>query len=232
VKGNKLLPSKTARAGIFPDEVHFSKDILKEDIRAVLVPEIGFTAHGQGKIPPCPSHVALVAGGKKILRIFPAETYKNMWLEHRDLTIQIAIKMVERITQKKETDLSPPLPILPPRPGLNDLAARIEMVPLKNGHGVGFIGRTTRSLSCVSPDQLKYYFSGLSNHGKFVISFEHSISVKGVPSGTWTCEKTVEGLKKQIEEVKRALENKKDDDFSPSTRDIRAFLLSLLIQEK
>ncbi len=232
VKGKKLLPVKTSLVEIFPDQVRFSRDLLGKDIKAVLVPEVGFSAHGLGKTAPYPSHVALVKDGKKILRIFPVERYKKMWLEHHDLTVQIAVKLLERIIQKKDKDLKPPLPLLPPSPGINDLAARAEVLQIQKGAGVGFIGRIARSLACVSPEQLKYFFSGISNKGKFIVSFQHEISVKDAPKKLWNCKRDVEGLKKQIETVAKTLGDMDEKEFSPSIVDLKAFLASIYIDEK
>ncbi len=230
IRKDKILPVKTAATEIFPDEVHFSPQGLNGDIRAVLVPELGFSAHGLTKEAPYPSHVALILDGKKILRVFPTDAYRAMWLKHKDLTIQIAVKRIERIIEKRSHDLSPPLPILPPRPGLNDMAARVELVPLKDGGGIGFVGRITKKLSCVTASDLKYFFSGTSNHGKFLVSFEHDVLVGKIPRELWACDNNVEGLKQQIEKITGILNGMREGDFSPSLRDLKAFLSSVYIQ--
>ena len=232
VKGKKLLPVKTSPAELFPDQVIFSKDILKEGIRAVLVPEHGFSAHGISRIPPYPSHVALVMNGKKAVRIFPAEAYKRMWLAGNDLTIQIAVKRIERLIEKRERDLTPPLPILPPQPGINDLAARPELIQLGNGAGTGFIGRITKTLSCVSPQELRYYFSGLADGERYVVSFVHDISIKNAPERLWSCSRNVEGLKEQISRVSQALGEMDGSNFEPSIAEIKAFLASIKITDR
>lgn len=232
VRGNKLLPEKTVPVQIFPYQVHFSRDILKGDISAYLVPEQGFSAHGLTRIPPFPSHVALVMNGRGTLRIFPAKAYVKMWLEKNDLTINIATKRIQRIIDKKNRDFTPPLPILPPHPGVNDLAARPALIPIKNGAGIGFIGRIATNFSCVSPENLRFYFSGLANENRYVVSFVHEISVKKAPDGLWSCNMSINGLRKQIGKVSKVLGNMKDDGFQPSIKTIRAFLASISIENK
>ena len=233
VKGGKLLPSQTAPAHIFPDQVSFSSGLLgkNQETTTVLVPEHGFTAHGMSRVAPYPTHVAVKVNGKKILRIYPRQAYIDMWLAKKDLTIQIRAKRIERIIQRKDRDFTPPLPILPPRPGLNDLSARAELVSMENGMGIGFIGRVTKSLKCVAPKDLKYFFSGLATDGKYIVCLEHAISVKQPPEKFWDCQVSIEGLKDQITRVKKGLEAMDEEDFTPSLRAIKAFISSISIRE-
>ncbi len=231
VKGKKLLPQKTVPTQIFPDQIHFARNISSGDIKAILVPEQGFSAHGITKVAPYPSHVALMIDGKIWLRILPAEAYKNMWMKKNDFTIQIAIKRIERIIQGKETDFTPPLPILPPQPGINDLAARVELIDLAQGRGIGFIGRISKTFSCVKPGDLKYFFSGLTNKERFVLSFSHEISIKKLPQGTWSCENSISGLRSQIAKVTELLKSADDNRFRPRISMLKKFLASISIED-
>ncbi len=231
VKRDKLLPKKTASTEIFPDQVHFAAHILPEQIKAILIPEHGVSAHGINNLPPYPSHVALLMNGKVAVRIMPVKAYEKMWLKKNDLTIKIAMKRIERIITGKEKDFSPPLPILPPHSGINDLAAKQELIKWNSGQGIGFIGRIAKTFSCVSPDDLCYFFTGISNGNRFLISLIHNLKIKEAPNSLWSCESTIKGLSKQIKEVSTAIGGMHDDNFEPSLSAIRRFLSSISIEE-
>ncbi len=232
VKDRKLLPLKTAPVHLFPDQVHFKPGILQGNVRLRLVPAQGFSSHGLVKTPPYPSHIALTVNGRDVMRIFPARDYIDMWLEKNDFTIKIAINRIKRMIYKKTADFSPPLPILPPQPGLNDLAARPSVLKLQDGAGIEFIGRITKNLSCIGPDNLHYYFMGLANQDKYVISFIQKISIKQAPDSIWTCSKDINGLEKQIKDVGQYIDSLKDADFMPRISTMEKFLASIDIEDQ
>ena len=229
VRNKGLFPIKTEEVSLLPSEVQIKKYFLDKDIIKTIVPKIPFSPHNFSFLSPSPSHVIITNKDKDfMLRIYPLDDYINMWLDHGDLSIKIAVSRIKRYleTDKK---ISPPLDIIPPRPGLNDLAIFIEKLLLKNIKGIGFVGRVVKDIICVEPEQLQYFFVGITNDEKFIVSFESRLTLKeNCPKKLWQCKRSITGIQKQIDEIKNQLPLCKQG-FIPSLSEIKAFLNSISI---
>ncbi len=234
IRGKKLNPIHLSTLPIFPDEISFDEKIIGKRLIKNVVPRISFSSHVKKGKPPCPSHCLFFSKDKTIiLRVIPLKEFLDMWLREGDLTVKIAVERFKRALKGDRIYLTAPVDILPPRPGLNDFSISFEKISFKNGTGVGFIGRLTKDILCVSKDELKYFYQGISDDQKYIIDLEVKLNVlKDFPDYLWDCNQTVKGLKKQIEILQRELPKYEKSGFSPSIKTIRAFIGSISIKEK
>ena len=231
VRNTGLLPIKTEEVSLLPNEVQVKNELAHHKLYKKIVPKISFSPHHLPFSSPSPAHILITDEDKNMwLRVYPLKEYINMWLNQGDLTIKISVSRIKRYLKSNISKISPPLEIIPPRPGLNDFALFIEKIPFKNGKGIGFVGRIATDIDCVSPNQLKYFFIGITDDEKFIVSFESKLNLKRgeCPKKLWECKKDVFGIKKQIEGIKRTLPLC-NHSFKPAISTIKNFLNSISI---
>ncbi len=231
ISGHNLKTYGTYKADIFPDEIKCNLALLNEKAKLELIPQISFSPHGQGLAWGMPTHVGLVTQENKIImRIINAQEYIDLWFKEHDPTINIAISRLKRAIKKEPYLLSTPFDILPPRPGINDFAVSISKISFKNGTGIGFIGRVVKDLVCIDKSQLKFFYMGLDNSQKYLITFSKKVSVgKDLPPTIWICKTSIEGLKKQRNRLKKVFQDMGIDKLCPDYSRFARFISTVEI---
>ena len=79
---------------------------------------------------------------------------------------------LDALLAEQPADPQPPLPVLPPPGGVNDVAVQVAYldVPGLDATGVRWVGRFSQDLSPVMNYQLRYLFQGLTADGQTLIS--------------------------------------------------------------
>jgi len=229
-----LIPAATYRASLFPDEMACNTTLVDLSARLEMLPEVSFSPHNISHSSPIPAHVALLIKNKHIaMRVINVKDYLDMWWKEHDPTINIALHRLKRAFKKDVRQLFPPFDILPPRPGINDLALFVSKIPFKNGLGIGFVGRLTKDVTCVEKSQLRFFYMGLDKKGRYLVTLSLRVNPSpAIPERLWTCENGIKGLKKQIGEIETFMNGMDDSRAFPVLLKIKRFLASLEIRQK
>ncbi len=227
-----LVPAATYKVSLFPDEIRCNPGLIDQSARLEMLPEVSFSPHNLGPSSAVPAHVALVVKNKSIvMRVIDVKAYLDMWWKEHDPTINIAIHRLKNALKKDVSQLSPPFDILPPRPGINDFAVFVSKIPLKNGHGIGFVGRVTKDVTCVDKSQLRFFYMGLDEKGKYLVTMSLKVNASPkLPARLWLCEKGIKGLKKQIQEIEKFVGGMDEKRAFPELLRIKGFLKSFEIR--
>ncbi len=228
-----LRPSGTFDIDLFPDEIICKPGLILHSWHMEIIPQISFSPHaasGQGAIP---THVALMSENRIIMRVINLKKYKRVWLDKGDPSINIAIRRLKNALRYKSSSLQPPFDLLPPRPGLNDLALFFSKIHFKNGTGIGFVGRVIKDLVCVDKSQLRYFFMGIDKEGRYLVSLSKKVRVsEDVPTELWMCDKGVFGVSKQIENIGKSLSSLGEDKAFPELSKLKHFISTIEIRDK
>ncbi len=229
-----LIPAATYRASLFPDEMACNATLIDPSARLEMLPEVSSSLHNMGHSSPIPAHVALLIKNKHIaMRVINVKDYLDMWWREHDPTINIAVHRLKRALKKDVRQLSPPFDILPPRPGINDFALFVSKIHFKNGLGIGFVGRVTKDVTCVDKSQLRFFYMGLDEKGKYLVTMSLKVNPSpAIPERLWTCKKGIKGLKKQIGEIEKFMSGIGERRAFPGLLRIKRFLASLEIRQR
>ncbi len=228
-----LRPSGTFDVDLFPDEIMCKPGLILHSWHMEIIPQISFSPHTASVQGAIPTHVALMSGNRIIMRVINLKKYKDMWLEHGDPSINIAIRRLKNVIRQKPSLLQPPFDLLPPRPGLNDFALFLSKISFKTGTGFGFVGRVVKDLICVDKSQLHYFFMGIDKEGKYLISLSKKVRASdNVPNKLWMCDKGVPGVSKQIEDLRKSLSDLGEDKAFPELPKLKRFISTIEIREK
>ncbi len=233
VTEKSLRSSGSYDVDLFPDEVSCDVASLGTTASLELIPAVSFSPHAKGHKRAIPTHVGLIENGKYVLmRIVNVKNYVDLWFQEHDPTINIAINRLKLALNKDVSTLSAPFDILPPRPGINDFAIFIKKIPFKNGIGIGFVGRVVKDLSCVDKKQLKFFYMGLDNKQKYLVTFSKKIAIsEKVPSELWICKGGVAGLQEQLRKIKQKFLELGYDAVSKDLSKIYKFISTLEIKD-
>ncbi|MBK8051399.1 MAG: LppP/LprE family lipoprotein [Anaerolineales bacterium] len=120
--------------------------------------------------------------GTPYLAVIPAAEYAKTWSDAGDDTVANTISSLEALLQSQPVTPTTPLPLLPPPAGSNDIASNVKYLKGNGFEGVSFIGRTTFDASALLNFQLRYYFSGLTDDGQYVVTAQWPITSTAVPN--------------------------------------------------
>lgn len=117
----------------------------------------------------------IVAAGGPYIAIYPAQEYIDLWQAAGDATIANLVADLQTVLAERPATLTTPLPIAPPAEP-DDLAAQVSYLAGAGYSGVRFVGRATPSGVVAAADQLAYYFSGLSDDGRYLIAAQWPVA--------------------------------------------------------
>ncbi len=149
----------------------------------------------------------IFAAGGPYIAVYPAREYARLWEAAGDATITFLLEDLEALLAKQPVSLSAPLPIAPPAE-IDDLSAQVAYMSGEGFSGVRFVARATPS-GIVADDQLAYYFSGLTDDGRYLIAAQ------------WPVTTTADF---------DALEAAANAELTPALSEIDAVIESLIIQ--
>lgn len=150
----------------------------------------------------------IVAAGGPYIAIYPVQEYIDLWRAAGDATIANLIADLQTVLTEQPTALEALLPIAPPTEP-DDLAAQVSYLTGAGYTGVRFVGRATPA-GVVSDDQLAYYFSGLTDDGRYLIAAQWPVTTTAAFD---------------------ALDAAADDAWTPTLSALDAILTSLRIRE-
>jgi heat shock protein HslJ len=173
-----------------------------------------------GLIPTgAPIHTLLTAGtddaatifaaGGPYIAIYPVQEYIDLWQAAGDATIANLVADLQTVLAEQPATLSSPLPIAPPAEP-DDLAAQVSYLAGDGYTGVRFVGRATPSGAVAADDQLAYYFSGLTDDGRYLIAAQWPVATTAAID---------------------ALDTATDEAWTPTLSSLDATLTSLIFQD-
>jgi heat shock protein HslJ len=139
-----------------------------------------------GLIPTgAPIHTLLTAGtddaatsfaaGGPYIAIYPVQEYIDLWQAAGDATIANLVADLQAVLAEQPATLTAPLPIAPPSEP-DDLAAQVSYLTGAGYTGVRFVGRATPGGMVATDDSLAYYFSGLTDDGRYLIAAQWPVT--------------------------------------------------------
>ncbi len=192
-----------------------------------------------------PEHLAVTFDGEalddasfagRIIYLAPVKPYEALWQEAGNDTITRSIMALDALLTEQPADPQPPLPVLPPPGGVNDVAVQVAYfdVPGLNATGVRWVGRFSQDLSPLMNYQLRYIFQGLTADGQFLISASYPITTALLPDNAETMtedENTAfnEDPQAFLEATASALTFLAPTDFSPSLDALDAMIQSMSV---
>lgn len=117
----------------------------------------------------------IFAAGGPYIAIYPVQEYIDLWQAAGDATIANLVADLQTVLAEQPATLTAPLPIAPPTEP-DDLAAQVSYLTGAGYSGVRFIGRATPTGVIAADGQLAYYFSGLTNDGRYLIAAQWPVA--------------------------------------------------------
>jgi heat shock protein HslJ len=151
----------------------------------------------------------IFAAGGPYIAIYPVQEYIDLWQAAGDATIANLVADLQTVLAEQPATLTAPLPIAPPAEP-DDLAAQVSYLSGAGYTGVRFVGRATPAGVVAADDQLAYYFSGLTDDGRYLIAAQWPVA-------------TTADLD--------ALDAAADEEWTPALSALDASLTSLIFQD-
>jgi heat shock protein HslJ len=148
--------------------------------------------------------------GGPLLVVYPVDDYVQLWQDAGDATIADLVAALQRTLTDQPDALEVSLPIVPPATDV-ETAAQVSYLTGDGYSGVRFVARATLGGEPTADEQLAYYFSGLTDDGRYLIGAQ------------WPVATTAAG---------DALNATTDADWTPALSEIDAIVASLTIQSK
>ncbi len=167
-----------------PEPVTFDPNGLAGAIEGIIVPAEPYSATTTADASGHPDHVVFLFDDEPRLAIYPIAEYQAIWDAAGNSRVTDQVNVLKQLLEERPVRQEvpqPPLPILPPSTGANDLAIRFNYVDFASGSGIRFIGRESSAQSPVTNDQLNYYFQGLTSDGNYYISFVFPVWTPDLP---------------------------------------------------
>ncbi|MBW7881340.1 MAG: META domain-containing protein, partial [Caldilineaceae bacterium] len=170
--------------------------------------------------------------GNGYVAVYPVEEYKQIWAEADDPFVADTLAQIETLLTDRPAAPQPALPVLPPVPAANDLAAQVAYLDLPDGAGVRFVGRFVQDLSPVENAQLRYLFQGLTRDGQYLITASIPVTTSLLPAEPQSLsgaeyERFVQDYIGYLEETTATLDAAAPGDFVPDLDVLDALLESV-----
>lgn len=174
-------PAVVTTSGLRLEDVRFNAYGLGTDVQGRVV----LASRYDNSSPPgpvgAPAHVVYQFDGEERLWVIPSQAYQAQWNAAGNNTISRAISQLRLLLSDQPAALKPPLPFLPPVPATNDLVARVRYLEFDGGSGIVYLGRWAQDPSPVLASQIYYSFLGLTNDGRYAVSFRYPAQTSALP---------------------------------------------------
>jgi LysM repeat protein len=159
------------KGGLTPDQVSFDPQGLAEFVEGLVVPAMPYNDSAPTESAGHPDHLVFLFDDEVRLAIYPVAEYRAIWDGGENSQVSDQVDRLGALLAERETTPTPPMPILPPSPAVNDLATQFDYLDFANGSGVRYVGRAAQEAGPVTNDGLSYYFQGITSDGQFYVSF-------------------------------------------------------------
>lgn len=185
-------------------------------VSTTIVPPTPYDATAAAMPTGAPIHTMVSFGigttapsdGGPLLAVYPVDEYIQLWQDAGDETIADLVSGLQSTLADKPATLAVPLPIVPPATGV-DTAAQVSYLTGDGYSGVRFVAQSTLGGEPTGNEQLSYYFSGLTDDGRYLIGAQWPVSTTAAAD---------------------ALDSAANDEWTPTLSSLDATLESLLIQ--
>ncbi|HQY90238.1 META domain-containing protein [Caldilinea sp.] len=116
------------------------------------------------------------AVGGPYIAVYPVQEYVQLWEAAGDNTIANLVANLESVLAEQPVTLTSPLPIAPPA-AVNGLVGQVRYLSGEGYSGVRFVARATPTGALAADDQLAYYFSGLTDDGRYLIGAQWPVTL-------------------------------------------------------
>lgn len=232
-----------------------SPDSIQMDLRSlaqtfewqvVEATPIGAGPDGQG----FPRHIVVGFDGvdplntpyseRKILYLFPVDTYVNLYQAAGSDVVSREVAQLEELIATAEGRQGMPeevMPLLPPPSSLMVRWVQFLDLPFGNGQGVRYISDSPfrQSIGVWSNETTDYYYQGLTEDGRFYVSFKWPVSTASLPETAATASPedqqaasaSPESYIAYEAEVKAELNSLGPKGWSPDLAELDALIASL-----
>ncbi len=169
--------------------------------------------------------------------VYSVPAFQQIWEDAGDPLVADTLTQLNVLLSAQPENPPPPLPILPPMPATNDIAAQVSYVDLADG-GVGmrWVGRLSQDASPVMDSQLRYFFQGLTGDGQRLIVAMVPVTTGVLPAdisavSTETQAKIDSDFAAYEQEVTDQLNGLTGDDFAPTLAALDAMMQSVTVSQ-
>jgi len=113
--------------------------------------------------------------GGPLLVVYPVDDYVQLWQDAGDATIADLVAALQRTLTDQPDALEVSLPIVPPATDV-ETAAQVSYLTGDGYSGVRFVARATLGGEPTADEQLAYYFSGLTDDGRYLIGAQWPVA--------------------------------------------------------
>jgi hypothetical protein len=172
-----------APESLAPDAVNVDLSALGQSVAKLLEPARSYDAATLPGPQGAPTHVKISLDDQDdIIRVYPVAAYVAMWQAGGNDLIATTLESFKQLMATRPPAPPAPLPILPPRYDIHDLACQVNYLDFGNGSGYRFVSRFTRNQGPVTNDQLQYVYVGLSSDSRYLVVVQYPISWPGLPN--------------------------------------------------
>ena len=199
-----------------------------------IVPPVAYQADVPGGPAGAPAHVLLSFGeddptvalenGAFTIAVYPVEQYVQLFQDNGDETIATTIADLQALLAAQPDVPTPPLPILPPPVGQNDLAAQVKYIDGDSFTGVRFLGRSVLDVSPVLNGEVRYHFQGLTDDGKYLVVASSNLDTSALPS------EAAADAPVDLAGATETINGTTDDQWTPSPSVLDAIVESVVIE--
>lgn len=228
------VPVSVIAPGLKVNDVTFGPYDLAKVVEGHVAPAVPYSNDEPPAPIGAPAHIAFAFDGEDRLWVIPTEAYKAQWEAAGNSSITEAVNQLRLLLRDKPTDPKPPLPFLPAPGATNDLAARVHYLDFNGGSGIAYLARWAQDPSPVLRSQTYYTFLGLTNDGKYIVSFRFPVETSALP-------KTVDDLTPEhlasieadpttyFRETTNILNALKNGNFGPDLSRLDALVFSITV---
>lgn len=114
------------------------------------------------------------------LNIYPIKPYASLFRGKEKSSFDAVVTTLKKILKNKSDNGIQELPILPPGEGFEVFRAHEEFLNFSQGSGIAFLTGYHQDEGPIRNDDLFYAFQGLTNDGKYYVSFFCPVKASGL----------------------------------------------------
>ena len=184
-------PKKVSqKLDLTPDRVHFDLQGLAKSAKSELRPAIPLPPEPEPGLGGEPANLRFHMGNDKIadyvtsadrqVVIYPAPAWRDLFVQAGEEKGN-PVDTLKSLLAKGSSSVAGEIPILPPADAFQVLKARVKLLPFHGGKGFAFVTAYAQDDVPVANDALFYTFQGLTDDGRYWISFYYPVNASVLP---------------------------------------------------